>query len=267
MLYCAPVSHARILCPLIAGCLVTVAAVPVLSADSPASGGNASVESFSRAKKLLVEIQSGRERTFYCDCPYRGRTPLLEECGYRPVKDGSRARRIEWEHVVPAEAFGQSFAEWRDGHADCVHRGRRFAGRSCARKINREFRRMEADLYNLVPAIGEVNALRSNFPMAMIPGESRRFGSCDLEIAERQIEPRPAVRGDIARIYLYMDGAYPGRGIVSRKQRRLFAAWSAADPVDAWECERARRIRAIQGNANGLVEEACHRLAPRQSTD
>jgi deoxyribonuclease-1 len=40
--------------------------------------------------------------------------------------------------------------------------------------------------------------------MAMIAGEQRPFGACDVEIAERKIEPRPEIRGDIARIYLYM---------------------------------------------------------------
>jgi len=28
--------------------------------------------------------------------------------------------------------------------------------------------------------------------MAMIEGEQRPFGACDVEIAERKIEPRPA---------------------------------------------------------------------------
>jgi deoxyribonuclease-1 len=86
------------------------------------------------------------------------------------------------------------------------------------------FRYMEGDLHNLQPAIGEVNGLRSNYSMAMIDGEAREFGACDVEIADRKIEPRPAIRGDIARIYLYMEASYPGRGIVSDKNRPLFEA-------------------------------------------
>ena len=67
------------------------------------------------------------------------------------------------------------------------------------------FRYMEADLYNLQPSIGEVNQLRSHYSMAMIPGEPREFGRCDLEIEDRKIEPRPDIRGDIARTYFYMN--------------------------------------------------------------
>jgi endonuclease I len=40
--------------------------------------------------------------------------------------------------------------------------------------------------------------------MAMIEGEQRPFGACDVEIAERKIEPRPEICDDMARIYLYM---------------------------------------------------------------
>jgi deoxyribonuclease-1 len=54
-----------------------------------------------------------------------------------------------------------------------------------------------------------------------------------------------------------MDSAYPGRGILSEKNRPLFDAWDREDPVDAWECERDRRIAALQGNHNPFVIAAC----------
>src|SRR5690606_20299686 len=123
------------------------------------------------------------------------------------------------------------------------------------------FRRMEADVYNLVPAVGEVNNYRSNYSMAMLPGESREFGACDLQIRDRKIQPRPEVRGDVARIYFYMDQAYPGRGIISNKNRKLFDAWAKQDPADAWECQRAQLIEEFQGNRNAPLEQACTALA------
>jgi deoxyribonuclease-1 len=116
---------------------------------------------------------------------------------------------------------------------------------------------MEADLYNLVPAVGEINGLRSNYSFSIIAGEKRQFGACDMEIEDRKAEPQPEIRGDIARIYKYMDWAYPGRGVVSNKNRRLFDAWDRQDPVDAWECERAGRIERIQGNVNPFVKPQC----------
>ena len=47
---------------------------------------------------------------------------------------------------------------------------------------------MQADLYNLQPAIGEVNGLRSNYQIAIIKGESRKFGKCNIEIKSRLIK-------------------------------------------------------------------------------
>ena len=117
-----------------------------------------------------------------------------------------------------------------------------------------EYRYMQADMHNLVPAIGQVNALRLNYSYSMIPGEKRQFGPCDMEIEDRKAEPRPEIRGDIARIYFYMDDAYPNRGIISKKNRKLFQAWAKEDPIDDWERERAKRIEAIQGNHNRFVE-------------
>ena len=118
-------------------------------------------------------------------------------------------------------------------------------------------------MYNLYPEVAELNRLRGHFAMAMIAGEARAFGSCDVEIAERKIEPRSEVRGDIARTYAYMDSAYPGRGVISQKNRSLFEAWSHEDPVDAWECERAARIASMQGNTNEFVMAACSQAARR----
>ncbi len=46
------------------------------------------------------------------------------------------------------------------------------------------------------------------------------------------------VRGNIARTYFYMNWAYPGHGVISKKNRKLFQAWDKIDPVDDWECER-----------------------------
>ena len=219
---------------------------------------NTQITSFSKSKKHLRKVYQDHPVTLYCGCSFKGKKPNLSSCGYIPKKDKKRANRIEWEHVVPAHAFGQSFPEWRDGHPKCVNKKRkRFKGRKCAGKVNREFKRMEADMFNLYPSIGEVNGLRSNYSMAIIEGEVRKFGECDVEISSRKVEPREEVRGEIARTYLYMDSAYPGRGIISKKNRKLFEAWNRSDPVDEWECERARRIERIQGNRNKIVIGGC----------
>jgi deoxyribonuclease-1 len=220
------------------------------------AGGNNTNDSFSKSKRILLQkVYYDHHETFYCGCPFNQDKSLIPSDKYTPKRKNKRSQMIEWEHVVPAHAFGQSFKEWRDGHQECVDRkGRAFKGRNCARKMSAEFRYMEADLYNLVPTVGEINGDRSNYSYAEIPGENRAYGLCDFEIQDRKAEPREDIRGDIARTYFYMDWAYPGHGIISKKNRKLFEAWNKADPVDEWECERARRIQAIQGNKNPFIK-------------
>ena len=70
-------------------------------------------------------------------------------------------------------------------------------------------------------------------------------------------EPPENVRGDIARTYFYMHSVYPKHGIVGKSKRKLLEIWDKQDPVDAWECERARKIREYQGNTNHIVESRC----------
>jgi len=225
--------------------------------------GNQRIKSFSDAKKIAQKLHADQFRTIYCDCPVEGKVVLIRECGYRPQKDPKRATRLEWEHVVPAENFGRAFVEWREGSPECVSRGKKYKGRKCAEK-NPEFRRMEADLYNLWPEIGELNGLRSNFSMAELGAEKEfagghegRFGKCAVKIEDRKFEPMPAAKGRVARVHQYMNLVYPGRGIISDKNEKLFAAWSKLHPVDEWECARASKIKEIQGNSNPILESLC----------
>jgi len=236
--------------------ILIIISLIILSSD--AYSQNTQITSFSKSKKLLLKVYKDNPFTLYCGCTFKGKKPNLSSCGYIPKKDKKRANRIEWEHVVPAHAFGQSFSEWRNGHPKCVSKkGKKFKGRKCAQKVNEEYRRMQADMFNLYPAIGEVNGRRSNYSMGIIEGEKREFGKCDVEIKSRKVEPREEIRGEIARTYMYMDSVYPGRGIISKKNRKLFDTWNKSDPVDKWECERAKRIEKIQGNRNEVVIGNC----------
>jgi deoxyribonuclease-1 len=120
---------------------------------------------------------------------------------------------------------------------------------------------MEADLYNLFPEVGEVNGLRSNYSMAEIGALGRfagtSFGGCAARVFESKFEPMDFAKGTVARAYLYMDYAYPGHGVVSAKNRKLYEAWDRLFPVEAWECELYREIKRAQGNENPVLASRC----------
>jgi deoxyribonuclease-1 len=226
------------------------------------SAGNEHIKNFSQAKKLARELHLEHPFTIYCGCRYEGKRIDLASCGYRVHKDAERAARLEWEHVVPAENFGRAFKEWREGAPQCVKKsGKRLGNRKCA-ETNPEFARMEGDLYNLWPEVGELNGLRNNFSMEALGGPEKNpggitFGGCRAVVSGRKFEPMDRAKGAVARTYLYMDLSYPGKGIVSDRLRKLFEAWDRQFPPDAWECRRAEKIRAIQGNENTFVTARC----------
>lgn len=59
------------------------------------------------------------------------------------------------EHIVPAWTFGHQRQCWKNG------------GRENCANDDPVFKAMEADLFNLYPAVGEVNGDRSNFNYGM----------------------------------------------------------------------------------------------------
>ena len=219
--------------------------------------GNTTNDSFSHAKKMLGQVYTDHRITFYCGATYDAQGNVTLPDGFITPKHEKRADKIEWEHALPAENFGQTFAEWREGAPECVdNRSKAFKGRKCAEKVNAEYRMMQADMYNLFPAIGAVNALRSNFNYAMLAGEPATFGSCDIKISGNKAEPPARARGQIARTYFYMQDSY-SRYHMSSQQEQLMKAWDKQYPVDKWECTRAKRIEKLQGNENKFVKEPC----------
>jgi len=116
---------------------------------------------------------------------------------------------------------------------------------------------MESDLHNLVPAIGEVNADRSNYKYNMITGEERVYGQCDVEVnfKNKIFEPASNVQGNIARTYFYFEKQYGLQ--ISKKQRQLYKVWDKQDPVDKSECIIQSKKEKQQGNANPFVKSQC----------
>ena len=244
---------------LLASLLLAGGMILLSPVQADAGSGNTSNDSFNDAKRMLErKVYYDHRVTIYCQAGFDERKNTQLPQGFYTPKHEKRSAKIEWEHVVPAENFGRAFAEWRDGNPQCVHNGKPFKGRKCAEKVNMEYRYMQSDMYNLYPAIGSVNALRSNYSFTML-GDSvpATFGSCQMKIAGTKAEPPKEARGQIARSTKYMADAYPSRFRLSSQQQKLMDAWDRMYPVDQWECTRAKRIEALQGNENRFVKAPC----------
>lgn len=209
------------------------------------TAAQAAPDDFSEAKKVAQRIYSDESETFYCGCRLRWQGGKgiadLKSCGYQVRKNGPRANRIEWEHVVPAHQFGKALTCWQQG------------GREQCGNKDPLFRRMEADLFNLKPAIGEVNGDRANFAFALLPNVRPQHGACPIRIdfQRKLAEPRAEIRGDIARIYFYMSDKYGFE--LSLAQQQLMLSWHQADPVDDREQQLQQRIAQQMGQPNYFV--------------
>lgn len=241
---------------LISYMLSPLLALPSLAIASP----NTQIDSFSKAKRLLMEKvynQPSMRNTVYCDAQFDAKKNITLPAGFDDRLYTKRSKRVEFEHIVPAENFGRAFVEWREGDAQCVSsKGKPYKGRKCADKVSHEYRLMQADGYNLFAAIGSVNAYRSNYNFQMLSGTQSDFGSCDFHVDERKAQPPEKARGLIARTYLYFDVTYP-KFRLSKQQKQLFTAWDKQYPVSDFECQKAKIVQSYQHNDNPILAARC----------
>lgn len=211
---------------------------------------------FSKSKKILLKrIYFDKKESFYCNNPYEVKTINGKERAlvikddefytprkpfYKSGKENKRAKRIEWEHIMPAHNFGRHLSCWREG------------GRKACKK-DPTFRKMEADMHNLVPAIGEVNGDRSNYRFSANIPKAKQYGECKFQIdfKSKRAYPKEDIRGDIARIYFYMSKEYNVR--LSKQEKKMFESWDRLDPVSKWERIKNKRVKKIQGNYNSFI--------------
>lgn len=209
----------------------------------------AAPDNFSASKvelKRHVYYDQNSLGTLYCGCNWQwvgssGGIIDHKSCGYQIASQPDRARRLEWEHIMPASNFGRARQCWQHG------------GRQNCTATDPVFNRMEADMFNLAPSIGEVNADRSNFNYGQLNSSSRKYGACDFKVdfRSRTAEPRNEIKGRVARVYFYMADRY---GItLSRQQQQLFVAWNKLYPVTEEERMLESRTAARMGHNNQFV--------------
>lgn len=187
----------------------------------------ANASSFSKSKKLLEQYVYNTpemRQTIYCNVSFNADKTINLPPNIIITKYKNRMHRIEWEHIVPQSILPNKIAK--------------------------------ADIYNLYPAIGSVNAARSNYEFIYLKETPTTFGACQMKIKNRKAEPPNYAKGNVARAYLYMTNKYSDFTL-SDKQIKMFEKWSKLDPVDKSECLRTRQIQIIQGNENKTIKKLC----------
>ncbi|MEZ0314288.1 MAG: endonuclease [Myxococcota bacterium] len=152
-----------------------------------------------------------------------------------------------------------------DGEVECVYTGRKLPGGKIpddedmnlehvwpqSRGAKGEAKR---DMHNILVADSEANNKRGNTPFGIVKTLLwTKAGSVLGLDADGQecFTPRAQVRGDVARCIFYFASVYGFK--VDAKEEAALRAWDKADPVDAHELERNKRIQREQGNPNYYV--------------
>lgn len=238
------------------------------AAESKWNPGN---YSFNQATKILNQIvYEWHRKEFYCNMDFDVDDNITNMNWFDSTKAKNLKRSIQWDHIVPASHFWQAFSEWRDWHALCVTHHKNWTTsnydwRRCAEKASPEYRKMQNDMYNLVPANWAINNIRKNKQFWEIPWEIREYWICDIEISEDYdlIEPSEELRWFVARVYMYMQETYPKYKILSDQNIKLYTAWNKMYPPTEWEVIRAKRIEQIQWNRNYVIERETQRTGKK----
>lgn len=220
---------------------------------------------------ILSEITKHKITTLYAQVPisYTYKTviptfpgkPQIDiilipiEDRYESTTYETRSHNIEWEHVVPAHWFRTAdpliMEVWDNGHIKCVtSTGTTYKGRGCASKVSEKFNKMESDLYNLEPALGSLNAIRSDYNFGIIEGENRIYGqSIDFEIDKIKdiVEPAENIRGKISRIFIYMNKKYGVTFPNHNTTMELMKEWNNQYPMDLWEIRKREILQKTYG--------------------
>ncbi len=123
-----------------------------------------------------------------------------------------------------------------------------------------------ADLHHIRPSDARINSTRNNNKYGNTNGGKAVYGCSATNnvlggyYANGYFEPLDNVKGDVARICLYIYVRYGGEWSKCSKITNVFQSvdvlleWMAEDPVDTWEMGRNEVVAAYQGNRNVFID-------------
>lgn len=123
-----------------------------------------------------------------------------------------------------------------------------------------------ADLHHIRPSDSKVNRIRDNKKYGNVTNGSKATGTSLVggmvggTSSSSYFEPLDNVKGDVARICLYVYARYGGSYSQCSSITNVFQSvdvllkWCEQDPVDTWEMGRNEVVASIQGNRNVFID-------------
>jgi len=165
-----------------------------------------------------VLYKNGGE-TFYCNKPFKSKGPL----------------------------FSKSYVysdTWIRDNLDCGTK------RQCKRD-NPDYLLITSDLHNIVASDAYFEFKRKNLIFGPLD-ETVKANQCGIRIKHHVLEPSDKLKGDIARILIYMHVRYK---LPLNTSLSLLRIWNDLDKPDEKERQRDQMIKDLQGNGNPFIED------------
>ena len=189
---------------------------------------------FSHAKKIMKKIYFEDRRSYLKGCKY---SYDINSCMDKTIVDSSSCDiedenlSIKWVRIIPAVRYGENLKCMNE--KICINmQGKPYKGEMCCRKTSPAYLKMEADLFNIVPVLSNIENFSKNI------GEDRE--------------------GDVARVYLYFYKYH--KLSLSDEEIENFIAAHKRDEVSLRECEIHESVVKIQGRENPWMISACETL-------
>lgn len=210
------------------------------------------ISSYNQAQNKVfweyyVDRKGDESREIYCGITFKA-VPRDSGNGFMAQKV-MNLEIISIEHAFPAEWVARSL-RCDKKRAEC----------RTDPDIGERFNHAEADMHNMWPALQKLNASRGFLPFAEIEGEEprevqigARVFQCDFENNGEYVEPRPNVRGNLARSIFYMCDEYGFA--VPKGMMPFLRQWNREDPPTPAERRRAEWIAEQQGTRNKFIDD------------
>lgn len=121
-----------------------------------------------------------------------------------------------------------------------------------------------SDAHHIRPTNATTNSTRSNNPYGVVSHTSSSIKKLDGVtygyLSGGVFEPLDEVKGDVARIILYLlvryseSDSYPITNVIS--SYKLLLEWNELDPVDDLERNRNEVVYSVQGNRNPFIDDS-----------
>lgn len=190
-------------------------------------------KSFSHAVKIFKKIDLDYKRTAFSQKEYEYDAAT---CMRKLYLKEDHNKEVIFVRIVPEELVAENLECYTQDL--CINlSGKGHHGIKCCKKIDKLYKQYERDIYNVM-------------------GVEKSTPYLD-------ITPPLAIRGNIARVYLYMHEVYKLN--LTEAQYKIYELWDKEDAVNLKECRIHSQISEVHSRSNPWIKSACEILESKSS--